>query len=278
MSANGLQILLCTNGSDESHPALEYGVWLAKLLNLPVQLLGVIEGLDSQHAVQKQVRESEQMFQSAGIQFQVEIAKGRGSVVIGRYASQSRYITVVGPLGRPLWRRLFQGRSFRRLLKLIQTPLIYVPRIKLPLTRLLLCMGGLGYAHSVKQQCIILAKATGAKITVLHIVEPANLDYPVAREMHLHWKNILETETPQGRNLRQALHDIEIAGIEVTFKVRNGNPVHEIIAEYKKGAYDLIGLGSPHSAHSLRHLYLPNVTAEVAETAECPVITARALI
>jgi len=41
------------------------------------------------------------------------------------------------------------------------------------------------------------------------------------------------------------------------------------------GEYDLICMGSPHSAHSLRHLYTPNVTAEVAEAANCPILTAR---
>ncbi|HEX2979610.1 MAG TPA: universal stress protein [Anaerolineaceae bacterium] len=58
--------------------------------------------------------------------------------------------------------------------------------------------------------------------------------------------------------------------------VRRGNVVSEILHEAHSGKYDLIGMGSPYSTHSLRHLYLPNVTAEVAESVEIPVMTVRA--
>ncbi|MEW6566753.1 MAG: hypothetical protein AB1449_01015, partial [Chloroflexota bacterium] len=43
----------------------------------------------------------------------------------------------------------------------------------------------------------------------------------------------------------------------------------------RAGEYDLVGLGSPYSSHTLRHLFMPNVTAEVAEAAHCPVLSAR---
>ena len=107
-------------------------------------------------------------------------------------------LTVVGPLGRPAWRRALQGRSFRRLLEKIETPLVYVPQVRLPLKKLLLCMGGLDYALGVERVAARLAKAAGAAVTLLHVVEPANLDYPIAREVHTHWQTILETKYPRG--------------------------------------------------------------------------------
>jgi nucleotide-binding universal stress UspA family protein len=51
--------------------------------------------------------------------------------------------------------------------------------------------------------------------------------------------------------------------------------VHEILDEVRQGKYDLLGMGSPYSAHSLRHLYMPNVTAEVAEGVLLPVLAVR---
>ena len=39
--------------------------------------------------------------------------------------------------------------------------------------------------------------------------------------------------------------------------------------------YDLICMGSGHSARGLRQLYQPNVTDEIAEASACPVLTAR---
>jgi nucleotide-binding universal stress UspA family protein len=51
--------------------------------------------------------------------------------------------------------------------------------------------------------------------------------------------------------------------------------VPEILDEIRNGDYDMICMGSPHSAHGLRHLYVPNVTAEVAEAIQFPLLTAR---
>jgi hypothetical protein len=42
-----------------------------------------------------------------------------------------------------------------------------------------------------------------------------------------------------------------------------------------EGLQHLVCMGSPHSAHGLRQMYAPNVTAEVAETIGCPVLTVR---
>jgi len=85
----------------------------------------------------------------------------------------------------------------------------------------------------------------------------------------------METDTPQGQNLSQALAFAQRTGLRVEFKVCRGNIVYQILEEARQGSYDLIGMGSPYSARSLRHLYMPNVTAEVAESLECPILTVR---
>ncbi len=51
--------------------------------------------------------------------------------------------------------------------------------------------------------------------------------------------------------------------------------IEEILGELEEGDYDLVCMGSQHSAQGLRQLYAPNVTAEVAEVIGCPVLTVR---
>jgi nucleotide-binding universal stress UspA family protein len=63
--------------------------------------------------------------------------------------------------------------------------------------------------------------------------------------------------------------------LQASVRARNGHVVEEILSELKEGNYDLVCMGSPYSANPLRQLYSPNVTAEVAEAAHCPVLTAR---
>ncbi len=273
---DSLPILLCTNGCGSTEPALEYGLWLAGALGAPVNLLGIIETEGQQACVEALLEETARKLEEKGLEYSAALERGRGSVVIAREAEAGRYLTIFGPLGRPTWRRVIQGRSFRRVMARVSGPLLYVPRAPLQLKRLLVCQGGLGYASQAEQVGLYLARRLGAQVTLLHVVEPVTLQYPTAQEVHAHWRAVEETDTPQGRRLRESLAEVQAAGLEGEIRVRHGNIVHEILDEIQSGSYDLVAMGSAYSAHALRRMYLPNVTAEVAEAAGCPVLTARA--
>lgn len=275
MTDTMMKLLMCTNGDRHSYPAMEYGVWLSGITKQEVFLLGVVEDGDDSHLVEELVADTANRLEQNGISHSTRIEQGNVRRVIADYAAKGNYLTVVGPLGRPAWKRVVQGRSFRRIMQDISTPILYVRKAYLKLERMLLCMGGLGYAANMQAVAIQLARMTEASVTLLHVVEPVTLTYPTAVVVQDHWQTILETDTPQGRNLRQAVSLAEEAGLPVEFKVRRGSIVHEILEEVRQGDYDLVGLGSPYGAHSLRHLYMPNVTAEIAETLDYPILTVR---
>jgi nucleotide-binding universal stress UspA family protein len=267
-------LLLCTNGDLHTRPALEYGVWLAEAIKAEVELLGVSESSDEAGIVKALLEETASRLDLLGISHKTILDSGQGPETIARYAGP-QHLTVVGPLGRTTWRRMVHGRSIRQIMEKVPIPILYIRQAHLKLERILLCMGGLGYTASMELVALYLAQATQARITILHVVEPVNLEYKTAREVQANWQNILETDTPQGQNLSLALAIAQGTGLKVEFKVSRGNIVHQILEEARQGSYDLIGMGSPYSAHSLRHLYMPNVTAEVAEALECPILTAR---
>lgn len=276
MNLQNVELLVCTNGNASTRAALHYGVWVAELLQLPIHLLGISEHPRLGAGVEKLSVEVIKEMETRGISFRVSFDQGRASAVIAKYAHQGRNITVAGPLGRPVWRRYIQGRSFRRLMARIETPIIYVPEARIPVKHILYCTGGLAYSRSVARLLVMLAKTNQARITLMHVVEPVTLDYPVAQKVHAHWQDIVHTDTPQGRNLRTALMELEQAEIEHDVKLCHGNAIQEIVREIRQADYDLIGMGSMYSAQGLRHLYMPNVTAEVAETCGRPLITVRA--
>ncbi|MCI0520507.1 MAG: universal stress protein [Chloroflexi bacterium] len=275
MNAAPFPILLCTNGDAHTQPALEYGMWLAERLGASVTLLGAIEHPQSKPLVEFVLAQTARRLQEAGVPCETLTDEGRGSVVIARHACPGECLTLVGPLGRPAWRRVIQGRSIRRILARVASPLLYVPSHHPKIEKILLCLGGLEYSSGLQQLTFHLAQRFQAHVTLLHVVEPITLHYPLAQNVHDHWRQILETDTPQGRNLRAALEQAQQAGLPAAFKVRSGSIVHEIIEEARSGGYDLVALGSPYSAHSLRHYTRPNVTAEVAEALKCPLLTCR---
>jgi nucleotide-binding universal stress UspA family protein len=278
MMDESLRLLLCTNGCETTRPSLAYGAWIAGLLKAPVTLLGIVEETSQQTSVRALTQQTVETLNQKNIQYKLILDKGYAPDVIARHAAQDEHsMVVVGPLGRPAWRRFMMGRSFRRLMARIQRPILYVPREHLQLQKVLVCLGGLGYADTVIQLCVRFAGLTGAEVTLLHIVEPITLDYPTSHEIFEHLENIQETDTPQGRNLRAALQLIHTAGLSARLKIRRGSVVNEITDEIATGHYDLVGMGSAYSVHSLRHLYMPNVTAEVGESVPCPILTVRLL-
>jgi nucleotide-binding universal stress UspA family protein len=277
------EFLICTNGHESTWPAIEYGAWAAASTNGRVTLLGVSEhparvGIDAKYPLEDIFARAVKVFDEKGLQYSLEVQNGDAESVIPSEAHKRDAITVLGRLARPFLRRLLTGRSIRQLMAKIVTPILYVPRLCLPLKKMLVCSGGLGYELSAEQVAIPLGLVSKAQVVLLHVTPPVDLDYPSARTEREQWRDPEKTASLSGRNLRRARDVVQAAGLEAEIRARQGNVVEEIMAEIKLGNYDLVCMGSPYSGHGLRHLYGPNVTDEIAELAPCPILTARYVV
>jgi nucleotide-binding universal stress UspA family protein len=273
-------LLIATNGFTGTWSSIEYGAWLASTLDKKIMLLGVNENLspaaiDDHHPLEDIFARAVELFQQKGLEYSLEVQNGNAEEVIPRKANQGEYIIVLGPLGRPQIRRMLTGRSIRHLMEEIEQPILYVPTLKLPLKKILICLGGLGYEVTAEHIAMQMAMKSRAEVTLLHIIPPIDLNYPTAKTVSANWQHLTETDTPVGRSLRQALEIARNDGLTAQVKARQGSVVEEILAENKEGNYDLLCMGSPYSANALRQLYAPNVTAEIADGAICPILTAR---
>lgn len=274
------ELLITTNGYKDTWSAIEYGVWLAEAMQLKVRLLGVTESLssaaiDDHHPLEAVFAHAIELFEQKGIEYNPEIQNGEAEQVIPQKANSGDFITVVSPLGRPLIRRWLTGRSIRPLMEKIKGPILYVPEARLPLKKMLISIGGLGYEVAAENLAFEVAVASHADVTILHVITPTEVEYPGTRDMRKHLNDLQDTNTLVGRSLRTALDIAQKAGLNARATTRQGSVVNEILAEIRKGNYDMVCMGSPYSATGLRQLYTPNVTAEVAESAHCPVLTAR---
>ena len=274
------ELLITTNGYKDTWSAIEYGVWLAEAMQLKVRLLGVAESLtpaaiDDHHPLEDVFARAIELFEQKGIEYDPEIQNGDSEQVIPQKANSGDFITVVSPLGRPRIRRWLTGRSIRPLMEKIQGPILYVPEARLPLKKMLISIGGLGYEVAAENLAFEVAVASKADITILHVITPTDVAYPGTRDIREHPNDLEDTNTLVGRSLRAALDIAQKAGLNARATTRQGNVVEEILAEIRKENYDMVCMGSPYSATGLRQLYTPNVTAEIAETVHCPVLTAR---
>ena len=273
-------ILIVTNGTKESFPAIEQGLWLAKTLEKTITLLGITERLnpaaiDDTHPLENVFEKAVGLFKAQGAEYRLEVRNGGAEKIVSQEAQGNDSIVVLSPLGRPQFQRLMAGRSVRSFIEAIEEPLLYVPSVRVPVKRILISVGGLGYDVNVEHIAMQIAMKSGAEVVFLHIVPPIDLNYPTAEAISKNWQHLTETDTPVGRSLRLSLENARAAGIHALVKVRHGNVIEEILAETLEGKYDLLCMGSSYSVHSLRQMYSANVTAEIMERAQCPVMTAR---
>lgn len=274
------EFLIVTNGFKGTWSAIEYGATLAQAMQMKTTLLGVTEDLnpaaiDDHHPLEDIFAQAVELFQKLNVAYNLEIRNGAAEKIIPEVANHGDFITVVSPLGRPQLRRWLTGRSIRSLLEQIRNPILYVPEARLPIRKLLITVGGLGYGEAAENIAIQVARANHAEVTIVYVVPPTDLDYPSTRGVQKHVDNLIETDTLPGRSLRKAVEIAQQAGLKATAKARQGHIAEEILAEIREGKYDLVCMGSAYSAHTLRQYYAPNITAEVAEAAGCPILTAR---
>lgn len=273
-------ILIATNGFKGTWPAIEYGTWLAATLQTKIMLLGVTEKSrpsqrEADHMVEEILAHAIELFRQKGVDYSSEIQSGNAEEVIPHRANTGDFITVVGPLGRSQFRHWLVGRSLRHFMSTIRGSILYVPKLRLPLNKMLICVGGLGYEVAAENLAFQIAMKSRSEITLLHVVPPINLDYPASRAVREHWNHLVDTNTLPGRSLRNALEIAQSIGVKATITARQGKVEEEILDEIQRGNYDLICMGSPYSANLMRQLYAPNVTADIAEAADYPVLTAR---
>lgn len=227
-----------TNGFEGTWPAIEYGAWMARNLEAPIVLTGVVEQADEEHPVEGIFSRAVSLFQEYKLAYSLELASGLiEDIIQRRFAVQpdagsqndDSSILVVGPFGRPQVRRMIIGNSFRKIMSFVNQPILYVPAVRLPVQKMLVCMGGLGYTQTASAEAIAIASALKASITFMTVVPPVDFDYPEARIIRDNWKTLAETDTLPGRSLREGLKMARDAGLEAKIKIRHGNILEQVL-------------------------------------------------
>jgi nucleotide-binding universal stress UspA family protein len=255
---------------------LRLGIQLAVALKLPATVLGVVESPDQSAVVEAHISWTLSQLSAAGIVADTRLVAGNTLVVIESEARRGDYLTVIGPLSWPLWRRLLRGSAIRHLLNRLAGPVLYVGQTyeRLALQRVLICSGGLRQAGSAAQLGGQIATAFDATVTLLHIARPVpNLpgslrDIPASAELYLQGNHLY------ARNLRQILVNLTALGVKTNFRVRGGDPLTEILAEAHAGDYDLLVIGS-HAVLTWPARLVGGITHRVVERAGRPVLVVK---
>lgn len=276
-----------TNGFEDTWHSVEMSAFLSKRLQASVRLIGVIEPNDPEHPVEYFFSKAITFFKENDIEFDLEleygtveqIAKTRKDLIEPNTGDEEvENIIVLSPFGRSPLKKMWAGKSFRKLMGLFGKPIFYIQEPFKPIKKILVCVGGLGITIASEGLVVGISQPDETELTLLTVVPPIHLDYPEAKTIRDNWMNLADTDTMVGRKLKHGLESAKAIGVKANCKVRHGNVMEEIKAEIATGAYDLVVMGSTYSSTSLRQMYGPNVTADIAESFKVPILTIRKLI
>ena len=119
-----------------------------------------------------------------------------------------------------------------------------------------------------------LAAAFGAKLLLLHVVEPP--PYPVEGIVPSHLGATLldDLERQASNDLAQMLSETQGSKLEVARRVVVGIPYRKIVEVAEEEKSDLIVM-TTHGRTGLSHLVMGSVAEKIVRTAPCPVLTIR---
>ncbi len=271
-----MHLLLCTDGTFLSQPALALGERLARTLQAETTLLVTSSRAGQSATPPAAVTDVCARLTDAGLRCTVLSRPEIPRRAIIAQAAQAPYdLVVVGLLERGRLRRWLRGSSVRRVLQSVHTPVLIIPADRPTLHRILLCSSDLWYPLETIQLVGQLAQATDAEVTLLYVIPQPTLHYPVLREVEDAWGALLQTDTPQGRNLRAGRDALRALGVETSISLRHGSVAEQVMQEIREGEYDLVALGSTYAVESLRRRFVRSITDMVVEQAGRPVLVVR---
>jgi nucleotide-binding universal stress UspA family protein len=130
------------------------------------------------------------------------------------------------------------------------------------------------YSKKAVASALELAKKFGARLTILHVVEPP--PYPiegfVPSSVSASFLEDLERQATQ--DLARVVPEAEASGVEVRRVVIVGTPYRQIIDTAEAEQVDLIVMATA-GRTGFSHLVLGSIAERVVRTATCPVLTIR---
>ena len=185
-------------------------------------------------------------------------------------------LIAIGTHGRGGLGKLVLGSTSNRLIKLSRCPVLAVkcdeqgPPARVDVTRIVLPTDFSKHSRVSARYAIALAKAVGAQLDVVHVVDQAIHPsfYAIGRE------SLLQLDPELEGRIRKATDDFvsELgAQIDYNLVIREGRPAEEI-AKLAGSSPDTLVVIASHGAGGLERLMLGSTTDRVLRKSPCPIL------
>ncbi len=267
------KILVGVKDDLESKSALCYAANLAKITGAELTALHVIEELEEYHFYEdiellykvearkdkeEAIRKIKEVSRECHLgRVNIEIAYGNPAKMILRESAKKDYdLIVVGSHSKPRFLEFLLGGVAFQIIHYAKRPVLVVKRLR-SMKTFLVCLDGSLYAYRALKFAGKIAKAAGAKVTLLHVAMEGHGSHPEALDVIKHGKELLDKIGVEGETL-----------------IREGPTAEEILREAREKDYDLIVMG--HKGKSaIREFLLGDVVSKVIHHSLRPTLVYR---
>ena len=271
-----MRILICSDGTDPADkPVLVAGL-VAAPTKAETTLLGIAEKPADETPLRDALTSELEKLQRFGVSAEIVMRSGEPIREILEQTKTAAYdMTIIGARRKassgPYWR---SGKTYE-VIKAIPTPVLLATGICETLKSFIVCTGGKKYIDAAVELTGKLAAAVGASVTLLHVMAEPPAIYADLMRLEEDVERLLQSGSELGRNLLAQKQSLEKLGILVEVRVRHGFVLDQIFADVSERGHDLIVTGSSPTRGPLGHYIMGDVTREIVNRANVPVLVAR---
>lgn len=271
-----MRILICVEGMPYAKPTVRFGGLIARLEGSPVTVLTVVGSKSARLAAESTLAQACEILGNLNVE--TKIRRGTAArEIVAESRREGYHLVVVGARSTARLTDLFLGSVARQVVSQAPVPVLVVRGERFRVERLLICTSGRELAEPVVRMGSHLAKAAGARATLLHVTNPVPSMYTGLQTIEETLSELLQTDTPAARHLRWGAEILDQHGLTAELELRHGVVADEILREAHQGDYDLIVIGVRDMASRLRGLLMGDVTRQIVDRALRPVLVVRPL-
>jgi len=272
-----MKILICSDGTPAAETAIDLSRLLAAPLKAGTTLLGIAERPEDEQPLRSALHTQAQLLRQRGLSPDIIVESGEPVLQIAQQTSKTTYdLVVIGARWTGAVGYYWRSKRTYEVIKTIQPPVLVAIGERKELKRFVICTGGKEFIERAVQFTGKLAAAVGASVTLLHVMaEPPAMFADLVR-MEENVDQLLQSKSELGTNLRRQKRELDRLGVSAEVHLRHGIVIDQVFEEVREGNYDLIVTGTSQARGLLRHYIMGDLTRDILNRANVPVLVARA--
>jgi len=271
-----MKLLICTDGSVQAENAVRFAGHIAGSSGAQTTILGITEKPGEEDAAFESLRRAQQLLKQFGVNAEVITKVGEPIEEIVKRTEETNYdLVVIGAVRKGTRGPFLMSAKAYKIIKAVAPPVLAVIGNRESLKRILVCSGGEKYIDRAVDFSGAIAHAAGASITLFHVMAEPPAVYADLIRMEEDINLLLHSSSVLGQNLKREKESLQARGVSTDVRLRHGLVISEVFKEIRRGDYDLVVTGSSPEGGNLRSYIMGNITREIVNRAECPVLVVR---